>query len=345
MRSTLHTGAWLIWLVAAGIMLTVTRNPVYIGLVLLWVGIVLVALGAPDEGAAAPVLSPLRFALVVVPIAAVFNALFVHAGETVLFRLPDALPVVGGIVSLEAVVYGALNGLVLTGIFAAFAAFNQVTPVRALIQLAPRAYYPVAVTVAIAVTFVPVTLRQAAQIREAQAVRGHRLKGLRSWAPIFLPLLSSGMERALQLAEAMAARGFAAGGAEGASGGVRTQALLAGGTALFGGGLVVRLVGNWSVLGTVLLLVGLGLLVGGIRLAGRAHPHTVYRATPWQPADWAVAGAAGVAALLFLLPMPGFDRSSLAYYPYPALTWPGFSLVLVVATWGLLGPAIKGFRG
>lgn len=345
MRYTLHTGAWLIWLMATGSMLTVTRNPIYIGLVLLWVAIVLAGLGAPEEGASAPVLSPLRFALVVVPIAALFNALFVHAGETVLLTLPQRIPVVGGDVTLEALVYGALNGLVLSGLFTAFAVFNRVTPVRALIQLAPRAYYPVAVTVAIAITFVPVTLRQAAQIREAQAVRGHRLKGLRSWAPIFMPLLSSGMERALQLAEAMVARGFAAEEAEGASSGLRTQALLAGGMAIFGGGLLVRLVGQRALIGTALLLAGLGLLAGGIWLAGRAHPHTVYRATPWQPADWAVAGAAGVAALLFLLPIPGVDQSSLAYYPYPALTWPSFSLVLVAATWGLLGPAVKGFQG
>ncbi len=344
MKRTLHTGAWLIWLLAAGIMLTVTRNPIYIGLVLLWVMIVLGGLGAPEEGAAGPVFSPLRFALIVVPIAALFNALFVHAGETVLFALPDRLPVVGGNITLEALAYGALNGLVLTGLFAAFAVFNRVTPVRSLIQIAPRAYYSVAVIVAIALTYVPVTLKQAAQIREAQAVRGHRLKGLRSWAPIFLPLLSSGMERALQLAEAMVARGFAAGSAPDESSGVRVQTMLAGGTALFAAGLVVRLIGQQALLAAALLVTGAVLLFGGIWWAGRAHPHTVYRPAPWRAVDWGVVTAAGVGALLFLLPIPGVDKSSLAWYPYPALTWPSFSFVLVVATWGLLGPAVVGAK-
>ncbi len=336
----LHTGAWLIWLVAAGVMLTVTRNPIYIGLVLLWVAIVLAGLGNGDMGGGAPLLSPLRFALVVVPVAAIFNALFVHAGETVIVRIPAAIPVIGGPVTLEALAYGALNGLVLTGLFAAFAVFNRVTPVRSLIQLAPRAYYAVAVTVAIAVTFVPVTLRQAVQIREAQAVRGHRLKGVRSWAPIFLPLLSSGMERALQLAEAMVARGFAAGSGQPSRATLRTQIMLVVGTLLFGGGLVVRLLGKpWA--GSALLLTGLAILLGGIWLAGRAHAHTVYRAIPWQRADWAVAAAAAAGALLFLLPLPAIDHGSLAWYPYPAFTLPGFSLVLVAATWGLLGPVVK----
>ena len=40
-----------------------------------------------------------------------------------------------------------------------------------------------------------------------------------------------------------------------------------------------------------------------------------------------------------LLSLPGLDRSSLYYYPYPALGVPGFSAALGVATWGLLAPA------
>ena len=42
-------------------------------------------------------------------------------------------------------------------------------------------------------------------------MRGNRMQGLRSWLPLFLPLLVGGIERSLQLAEAMTARGFAAG--------------------------------------------------------------------------------------------------------------------------------------
>ena len=52
-----------------------------------------------------------------------------------------------------------------------------------------------------------------------------------------------------------------------------------------------------------------------------------------------VAGAV-LTATFFLLPLPGLDRSSLFFYPYPSLTPPGFSLWIGVSTWGLLPPAL-----
>ena len=64
------------------------------------------------------------------------------------------------------------------------------------------------------------------------------------------------------------------------------------------------------------------LLLAGLWLAGRQHPHTVYRPDAWHWRDGVVIGGALVAALVYLVPWPGLDRSSLFYYPYPALVWP-----------------------
>jgi energy-coupling factor transport system permease protein len=364
---SLHAGAWLLWVVAVLSALTVTRNPLYIGLVLLWVAVTFAIVQRSPAVTGMRTLSPLRFGLFVVPVAAILNGLFVHVGSTHLFALPDSWPLVGGPVTLEALVYGALNGLVLTGIFAAFAVFNLMTPVRALVRMVPRAYYPVAVTLAIAVTFVPVTLRQAEQIREAQALRGARLKGLRGWLPLFLPLLSGGLERALQLSEAMVARGFAAGGsgASVAASGfrsaaarseptdaaeseersmVRTQALLAAGILLVVTGWLLGIAG-WppaapGYTGTLLLLAGVGVMALALRQAGRHYRHTVYRPQPWQAQEWVVAAAALVVLAVFLLPLPGIDRSSLAWSPYPALAIPPLAPLPALATWGLLAPAL-----
>lgn len=355
----LHAGVWLLWVAAALVVLSVTRNPAYVALALLWVGGAFVLARRNPLTPGPRLLSPLRFGLIVVPIAALLNALSVHIGETKLFALPAGWPLIGGPITAEALVYGALNGLVLTGIFAAFAVFNLMTSVRALVRLVPRAYYPVAVTLAIAVTFVPVTLRQAEQIREAQAVRGARLQGLRGWLPLFLPLLSSGLERALQLAEAMVARGFAT-SAESASGAERT------GTADAGARIVVRMqlllvlgivgvVAAWLLRiagwppgdgiagwGTRALLLAGGLLAVALALhqAGRGFHHTVYRPQRWQAAEWGVAACALVTIALFLLPLPGVDRSTLAWSPYPLLALPAVSPLLALGTWGLLAPAV-----
>jgi energy-coupling factor transport system permease protein len=337
---TLHALAWLAWLAAVVAVLIVTRNPFYLGVTLLWVAATAWAVRATGEHTTGQMatLSLLRFGLFVIPMAALFNALFVHVGTTVIFTLPASWPVVGGPITLEAAVYGALNGLALTGLFAAFMIFNRVVAVRSLIQLTPRAYFPVAVTVAIAVTFAPSTLRQIEQIREAQAIRGRAMRGLGSWLPLFLPLLSSGMERALQLAEAMTARGFASAG--GATHDMRTQAMLLLGLLAFGAGWLLRLAWNLPLAGAFLILIGAALFMVAVWIAGRRHPHTTYRPAPWRARDTAVVAAAGVTAACFLLPLPRFDQSTLAYTTYPTLTMPGFSLALGLATWGLLAPAL-----
>ncbi|MBN1247068.1 MAG: energy-coupling factor transporter transmembrane protein EcfT, partial [Anaerolineae bacterium] len=216
----MHPLAWICWVGAGATATLLTRNPFY--LVLLFAIFMLVrdversvqqegpgraALGGAALGRTLPV-SPLRLALFAIPAGAAFNLLTSHAGETVLFRLPSRLPLLGGAFTAEALVYGAINGLLLVTLFAAFAVLNLAISIRDLIAYVPRAFYPVAVVSAIAVTFVPNTVLQFQQVREAQAIRGHKMRGWRDWLPLFLPVLIGGLERALQLAEAMTARGF-----------------------------------------------------------------------------------------------------------------------------------------
>lgn len=339
--ATIHALAWLAWLAAIVAALTVTRNPIYIGLILLWIGVTTKLaewIGGDSLQRTVIPLSPFYFWLVVVTFSALFNALSVHVGSNVLFTLPRGLPLVGGPITLEALLYGALNGLVLTGLYAAFVLVNRVLSIRQIVQIIPRAYYALAVVVAIAVTFVPATLRQFRQIREAQAVRGHRVAGLRSWLPLLLPLLTGGMERALQLAEAMMARGFA--GGEASPTGVWTRVTLLAGLALFMLGLLLRLVWGLATAGLAMLLVGAALVIVAIWGAGRRRPHTVYRPMPWAGRDWVVSVGALITMGIFLVELPGIDRTSIYYFPYPTLTWPTFSLVVGVSTWGLLGPAV-----
>lgn len=330
----IHGAAWGCWLVAVLVWAALTRNPWYLGVTLAWVAAVSwAAQRQPLLGRAAPLWSPWRFGLVVVPLAALFNALTVHVGSATLFRLPAAWPLIGGAYTVEALVYGALNGVALTVIFAAFTVVNRMVSLRAIVQLIPRTYYPVAVVAAIAITFVPVTLRQWQQIREAQAVRGHRLRGVRSWLPLWLPLLTGGLERALQLAEAMTARGFAGGEAAIPP---RRQAALVSGLAAVLVGLLLRTVWGQHGAGALLMLAGAGAIGWALWQTGRVHPRTRYRPERWQGHDWAVAAGALIAAAGCLLPLPG--QVSLFFTPYPAWAWPDFAPWLGAASWGLLAP-------
>ncbi len=319
--------------------LIITRNPIYLGLILLWISVVTIALRLTGQAKADMMpLSPLRFGAIVIPVAALINAFSVRIGTNVILTLPPSMPIIGGPITLEALLYGALNGLVLTGLFAGFLVLNRALTVRALVGLIPRAYYPVAVIVSIAITFIPVTLKQFQRIREAQAIRGHRVRGIRSWLPLFLPLLMNGIEQALQLAEAMTARGFASGTQQEQSAATRTVVLV--GLLSMGAGLVLQTVGQARFYGPLLTGLGAIIIVGVLTYLGRQHPRTSYRPAKMSAHDWVIVAGALIMVVTFLVPNPLLNRASLFYYPYPRLTLPEFSIGLGMTTWALLLPAL-----
>lgn len=328
----LHAVAWFAWLTAALIVVSTTRNPLYLTLAAAAFMATARAIRRPGETSAAP-LAPGRFALYVIPLAALINALLSRVGETVLLAIPQTWLIIGGPITAEALVYGALNGLLLTALFTAFTVLNLAVPIRDLIRFIPRAFYPVAVVASIAVTFAPTTLRQMQQIREAQAIRGHRMRRLRDWLPLFMPLLTGGLERALQLAEAMASRGFAAETAQTHPG--RIQAIsIAGLLGVLGGGLLTA--SQQASWGLALIISGSAAIALTLWLTGRSVPHTTYRRAPWGYREWLVTGGALVAVAGFLF----WGGATRTYNPYPALTWPAFDTLAGTALLGFLLPAL-----
>ncbi len=199
----IHTWAWLTWIVCGLILISATRNPLYI--ILFDVLLLIIQIRTAQTW------NPrftYRFIISILGLSTLFNVFLSHFGETVLLTIPKQIPLINGNITAEAALYGLTNGLVLIGMFSIFTILNQVLPIRALVGLIPQAYQPVAVVTTIAITFIPSTQRQFQAIKEAQALRGQRLKGVKDWLPLFIPLLIGGLERAMQIAEAMTARGF-----------------------------------------------------------------------------------------------------------------------------------------
>jgi energy-coupling factor transport system permease protein len=328
----------VIWLATVLVLLSITRNPLY--LVIIFMCVLFVGLALRETGTALPrPFSLWKLALWIFIFTTVFNSLTSHFGETVLFTIPGNLPLISGEVTLEAMVYGATNGLILVGMLASFMVLNQALPMRDLIGLIPRAFFPVAVVTSIAVTYLPTTLRQFQQIRDAQAIRGHQMRTLRDWLPLLMPLLVGGLEHAMQLAEAMTARGFAS--TKSAAGGRQFQPrlfMLAGMVLLAIGWLT--LLGRPTVGGWVLISLGGIFTLGGLWYQGRQSHRTSYHRPAWGWKDLLTLIVTLCILAFFLLPIPGLNRESLYYDPYPKLTMPPFNPLLGLVMLGLLTPGL-----
>jgi energy-coupling factor transport system permease protein len=327
-----HPVAWTAWLVAAALPALSTRNPLYLCLVLLAAGVTFTALknrspAARNWGAFVRLGATLW--LFTIP----FALLTAHYGRLILFRLPAGWPVVGGPITGEALIYGFSSGLALVTLLLVFAVFNIAVDQASLLRMTPAFIYQTGVVAAIAVAFVPQMVAAWQAIREAQEVRGHRLRGMRDLLPLILPLLVTALERATQLAESMEARGFGHQIAEVSSG-----RRLAGQLAVLAGlGAVgIGLAGMWfwperqSLMG-LLAAAGAALLALSLWEQGRRVRRTHFRHWFWGRIDRIVliASVAAGAPWLAVLILRG---EWLFYYPYPPYSpWPSFQPVLGLA--------------
>lgn len=324
--------AWVIWIGAAAVATMLARNPFY-SLVILSVGLLMIAVfGRSGQENALPLG---RLAAIILLVSAVYNALFVHAGGSVLFVLPD-WPLIGGPVTAEAVVEGLANGLVILTLLAVFAALGKIVPMSQLTRMMPAAFRDLGLVLLIAVNYVPETRRHLRRIQEAQAIRGHELRGLRDWRPLVVPLLVGGLERAMRLSEAMVARGFGSSSDE-ASHPAEQLALI--------GGLIAAVTGWFLVVwrggaGWLLLLAGIAAMAAVVLVRGRRAPRTNYRPQPWRAVDVALVFTALLALAIIALPLPFVNRSTLAWSPYPKLTLPPLHWAVVVALAGMATPAL-----
>lgn len=330
---------WLIWIASIVAVTLSTRNPFYLMLVLLIVQIIsnhvarTQGKGVPDWW--------LRFGAFAVPVSALINALSVHFGDTVLFTIPGSIPLLSGIVTLEALVYGALSGMLITVVIAVFAIFNIAVPSHQLVRSTPRVFQSMGITIGIALSFIPQTIRHLKEVREAQSVRGHRVRGIRDWLPLWLPLLIGGLEQSTQLSEAMVARGF--GATVGRTASLRTRALLTAGLAIIlTGWLVGFIVRGTGQVGAAIIVIGAAFVVSALWLSGRAVPHTVYNPQIYTAVDTLCIIASIAIAALILVTNPWLSQASLQYYPYPLLTVPTFDPLTGIIMLFWLLPLLSG---
>ena len=161
------------------------------------------------------------------------------------------------------------------GVMAVFGAFNATVSHYELVQSIPRAFYEIGLVVIVALAFVPSTIGAIDAVREADRARtGGRVVRRGRLVRMLIPILESGMERAVGLAESMDARGFARGGPSPHD---RLAGWLGLGSLLALGGGFVALVSGTETVAAVLGVAGVIALVAAATLASRGTRRARYR--------------------------------------------------------------------
>ena len=333
-----HPLAWLAWLGLAFAAVLTTRNPLYLTLILLTLLVVYQA--AARQSQTGPAWGAfIRLGLVFGLVGVAFDTLTGHLGDTVLFHLPDAWPVIGGRITLEAVAHGLVGVVQLAGLLVAGAAFSQTLDAATLLRLTPAAFYHAGLVLTIGLAFIPQTVLGFQEIRDAQRIRGHQFRAARDLLPLVGPLLTTGLERAVQLAESLEARGL---GYPGDAPPAPHRPWLAQLGILVGGlgvGSGLFALGYWGRTPWAAALVVVGALVLGwtLRRLVPTHRRTRYRRLAVARLDRAVIGLS-LAGLVGLGLVVALRPDALAYTPFPRLSAPPFDAWLGVGYLVLLAP-------
>jgi energy-coupling factor transport system permease protein len=194
------------WSAACMFIVLSTSNPVYKALVLA------AAFAALAAGAGLHRIKKLLAGVgFIAGFALLLNFVSAHLGATVLFSLPAQIPGLGGPYTLEALAYGASASITIGAAILAAAPFSLLVASHDVMDALPPALSRTGATVAASLNLVPEIASSFVQVTEAQRLRGWRPRGPRSWAEVIVPVVLTGVEGSIQLAESMEARGYGSG--------------------------------------------------------------------------------------------------------------------------------------
>ncbi|MDP9068930.1 MAG: hypothetical protein M3N53_11390 [Actinomycetota bacterium] len=188
----MHPLAWIAWAASAALVTMSTINPFYLVCVLTsaW------AVHAAHRS--------------VGPHARSFRVFVAFGGVAMTTRTLLVLLVPGDL-SSSSLVLALVEGFRLAVLLAVFGAFNSVADPFAVLRLAPRRFHEPALAAALALSIAPRTMASVMRVREAQRMRGLSVGRLRALPALAVPVLETGMEEAVTLAESMDARGHGRG--------------------------------------------------------------------------------------------------------------------------------------
>ena len=346
-RRALHPAAWWLWagcLAGAAIR---TTNPLLLVLIAAVAAFVVSARRTTAPWSRSLIVF-FRLGLVVIVIRVVIQVIFGNRlPGHVLFTLPQVpLPQwaegvsIGGPVTVEAVLQAAVQGLRLAVVLLCFGAANSLASPYRLLRCLPGVLYEAGVAVTVSLAFAPEVVMAIANVRDARRLRGRPTRGIAGMRGMAIPVLESALDRSLQLASSMDARGY----------GRRVavpQSTRRWGSGATGAGILMILAGVYGVLdpgslpggGIPFLAVGAVLVGAGMAVGGRRTDRTRYRPDVWRTPEWGVAASGGAAlSSMVAAGVTGVAGLQLEVYPLHAPTLPLLPAVGILV--GLLPAAI-----
>lgn len=347
----IHPWAWWVWALGAGLAVSLASNPLL--LVLLVAAVCFVVLQRRTQAPWARSLG-LYFALagIIIGVRLIFQILIGGLREgTVLFRLPEiGLPGwaagirLGGPVTIEGLVYTAVDAGRLAGLIICIGAANALANPKRALRNVPAAFHQIATALVIAISVAPQLVSSVLRVRRARRLRGGLRRGVSGVISIIVPVLEDAIDRSLALASGMESRGY--GRTRNGRGLAWPLAALLAGAALLVTFAAFALLGlpsarSWAL---PLLLIGVAAGIFGLHRAGETLAVSNYRPDPWAGPEFLVAGcgllAAGVAIWLVktdsAMVFGGFPLS------WPQLRWPMLLAAAIVALPGVAAPEPPG---
>lgn len=323
-RRGLHPAAWWLWAACLAGAAIRTTNPILLMLIAAVAAFVVSARRSSAPWSRSLVVF-FRLGLVVIVVRVVVQIIFGNRlPGHVLFTLPQVpLPAwaegvsIGGPVTVEAVVGSAVAGLRLAVVLICFGAANSLASPYRLLRCLPAVLYEAGVAVTVSLAFAPEVVMAIGSVRDARRLRGRPVRGIAGLRGMAIPVLESALDRSLQLASSMDARGYG------------RRVVVARSTRRWGGGataagLVLVIAGVYGALdpgslpagGIPFLVVGALLIAAGMAVGGRRTNRTRYRPDVWRTPEWMVAGS-GVVVLVSLIvaEIIGVEGLQQALYP------------------------------
>jgi len=205
----LHPFTMVAFVIVVLLLSLIFSHPLYLLALFTAVSAVIIAAGNLKEWQ-----GYLKFSVMVIILLMFINVIFVREGETVLLYGPQ-VPFLGEVdISLESLVYAAGMGIRLLVIISAFCLYTYAVNPDKVLKLFSKWGNRSVIIITLSTRLLPLLIKDYQRIIEVQRCRGVRFEKAALWkrakniVPVINILLLSALDRAMQLAESMYARGY-----------------------------------------------------------------------------------------------------------------------------------------